>query len=352
MLSQTLNLLNEKEQSRFEAFTRCTFSGDAVSNFIAACLIHSKEQSEFRRVHNLHLIGGDANGNGGKKKSGIQIGSSVTHDDAPESISADGNNSVDNGNTTANIIDATTPIIMSHQNYTTTPPLSDLVAPGTASKITSVVTTIAKIHAQRLVQSARSIASAQGYNTNEKLQMHHLMEAHRARSKQHARSGFFMQSQSSRSQFQSNYCHTSIDGNFSAAFGRVDKSRLQYQAALQAQKIYDKIIHERTGQEEDDDDGEDKSMETKDNVGEDKSMETKDNDGEDKSMETKDKDGEDKSMETKDNNGEDKSKETKDNDEENGDGTRMDTSDDDGKGEDGNKDCNDDKKEEKEKDQK
>ena len=187
-----------------------------------------------------------------------------------------------------------------------TPSLSNLVAPGSASKITSVVTTIAKIHAQRLVQSARSIASAQGYSKDEKLQIHHLMEAHRVRSKY--KSGFFMHSSSSthqsntnnnnymnRDDHHSNCTSMSMDSNFAAAFGRLDKNRVQYEAALQAQEMYDKIMQD-CNQNQNENDELEKSMESKDNKDEENDNEMdKNKSGEDSKKKEENKGDDDKS---------------------------------------------------------
>lgn len=67
--------------------------------------------------------------------------------------------------------------------------LDDLVAPGQASDITMVVTTLAKIYAQRLVATARKLSN----NNDNPLQPHEIHQAAKLRVQQGLDPGFFLQ---------------------------------------------------------------------------------------------------------------------------------------------------------------
>mmetsp|Transcript_6500 Transcript_6500/g.9880 ORF Transcript_6500/g.9880 Transcript_6500/m.9880 type:complete len:308 (-) Transcript_6500:74-997(-) len=219
---QTLNQFNPVEHSRFEAFKRCSLPSKAISNFVAACLLDSNKMSSRHRINQIHLIsGGSGDGSGDGNYA-------ECFDELPPSERA---------------------AIVASGGSTTAIHLEELVAPGSASKITAVVSTIAKIHAQRLIQSARAIATNEGYDIEKELLPRHLMEAHRIRS-QHGQ-GFFMQSSSSSS---SNACgvpsQRPLDGHAAVALGLPDKNRIKMQAALEAQQICDEMLNELITDEE------------------------------------------------------------------------------------------------------
>jgi len=234
---QTLNQFNPVEHSRFEAFKRCSLPSKAISNFVAACLLDSNKMSSRHRINQIHLIGG---GGGGGSDGGS------------DGDGGSGSGSGNDGNY-AECYNELPPseraAIVASGGSTTAIHLEELVAPGSASKITAVVSTIAKIHAQRLIQSARAIATNEGYDIEKELLPRHLMEAHRIRS-QHGQ-GFFMQSSSSSS---SNACgvpsQRPLDGHAAVALGLPDKNRIKMQAALEAQQICDEMLNELITDEE------------------------------------------------------------------------------------------------------
>ena len=244
---------NPINQSRFEAFKRCTFASDAVSNFIACCLLHASEQSYHRRINNLNLIGGSGSSLFGKNESHDTTSSGdkdnkedkkETHNQGADSAKKDQNNL----NLVKQPKSAPHSVLLAysqyhHVNEQNAPQLADLVAPGAASKITSVVITLAKINAQRLIRSARAIATAEGYSEDQKILPRHLMEAHRVRTQY--MNGFFMQpplNQPKGVSHSTGVRSASLDSNFAAALGKLDKNQIQYQAALEAQTIYDEIM--------------------------------------------------------------------------------------------------------------
>jgi hypothetical protein len=199
IISQTLNQFNESDHRRFEAFRRCTFSKDEISNFIAACLMHSHEIASQSRISHLNLIGS---------------GNSNYNHNYNNSINNDGGDDT---------------------NSMLIPNLSDLVAPGSASKITSLVITLAKIYAQRLVQSARHFATtSEGYQVNKQILPRHLMEAYRGRQHKFG-NGFFMQGGGG-------------DKMPSSSSGVIDKNQMKYQfqSASKAQDVCDQIFMEHS----------------------------------------------------------------------------------------------------------
>lgn len=119
-MAQFLSTFNRLEQSRFEAFRRSTFSSDAISKYIAQCLIES-------------------------------LGDGIERE----------------------------------------PLLSHLCVVGQASEITMVVSTLAKVYAQRLIHEARTFA-----NGRQPVEPQHLMEAIDERNSQGLESDFFLQNSS------------------------------------------------------------------------------------------------------------------------------------------------------------
>jgi hypothetical protein len=277
--------------SRFEAYKRCTISrSDALSNFITACLIHSHKVTNNRKVNNLSLIGGGGTctGNGNGNGNGIGIGNNngkettgdndntgsdeaTSHKEKEKSKTNQyhegGNEKTNprlenNEKTTSSLYLNNSNDNNNNHNILHNPlnndiasisklKLPDIVAPGAASKITSVVSTLSKIHAQRLIKSARAIATSQGYQENEKILPCHLMEAHRVMTQYggvYGASGggtFFMEP--AKKQMKGLSTHSlgrsgNLDGHCSVAFGGIDKNLIQYQAAMEAQKQYDEII--------------------------------------------------------------------------------------------------------------
>jgi hypothetical protein len=113
MMAQMLSTFSKLEQSRFEAFQRASFPADAMGKWIAACLSHRF------RVY-----------------AETSASPPTTTTRATSVAAATSNNNA---------------II---HNSSTSRPLSDLVAVGQEGEICMVVGVLAKIYAQRLVQTA------------------------------------------------------------------------------------------------------------------------------------------------------------------------------------------------------
>ncbi len=305
-MAQRIKQMNQLEQSRYEAFKQSTFSSTAVSNYIAACLIHSNKRSSRNRLNQIRLLGtsnaesdsdindgnlgqgdgdeGDGQGDGDDEGEGI-----VRNDDIVEERRY--NQQIvppsERAAVEANSILSSIHLMADSHDSTAThthTKLSDLVAPGAASKITAVVTTLAKINAQRLIQSARNIATNDyNYDQNKPLLPQHLMEAHRRQSRNQngKNNGFFMNLSSSSSltqrhpSFLSGYCSIgNMDGcstngmdrggsfnkeHISSTSSSEEQNRIKYMAALQAQEEFDKIfLSGEMDQEKEEEDSEDK----------------------------------------------------------------------------------------------
>ena len=188
-MAQALSTFNSLEQSRFEAFRRCTFCGDAISKFIAHCLLHLERQKSWRRQ-----VARDGMGT-----NGYGVGHNFTSV-ADEKISA---------------------AIKNRRKSKIEPILEDLVVPSSAQEITLVVSTLAKAYAQRTVTQARSMNKS--YPSNLPLKREHILQAHLHRVKTGQDPGFFMHP-SSQKHHQSG---SSLDTD------------LTYQATLALQEAYE-----------------------------------------------------------------------------------------------------------------
>mmetsp|Transcript_28445 Transcript_28445/g.27319 ORF Transcript_28445/g.27319 Transcript_28445/m.27319 type:complete len:222 (-) Transcript_28445:1668-2333(-) len=152
-MAQALSTFHSLEQSRFEAFRRCTFCGDAIANFIAQCLLHIDERKRQQRRVTRDALG----------SKGYGVGASFSS--STEKI---------------------------HLGTTDTLTLKDLVVPNAAQEITVVVSTLAKAYAQRTVTEARSLLQ-KSYPDHLPLQPHHIRQAHSHRAQTGLDPGFFMQ---------------------------------------------------------------------------------------------------------------------------------------------------------------
>jgi hypothetical protein len=112
-MAQVMSTFSRLEQSRFEAFRRATFSADAVSRFTAHCLIEEQHRP-------------------------VSQGVRVTTDHERWNHQKNSSNS--------------------SNNLHRPPVLSEVCAPGQASEITMIVSTLAKSYAQRLIKAARQHA--------------------------------------------------------------------------------------------------------------------------------------------------------------------------------------------------
>jgi hypothetical protein len=141
-MKQVLSTFSKLEQSRFEAFRKASFPGDAIGTYVAHCLINEQHRSV---------------STGGDNKSGTERGGEGN----AEAVSGE-------AASTASIVSNSTRLRYLRPTTTTTtaaaatskrkkkkPILSDVVATGQSGDITVVVSTLAKAYAQRLVLAAR-----------------------------------------------------------------------------------------------------------------------------------------------------------------------------------------------------
>lgn len=144
-----------------------------------------------------------------------------------------------------------------------TPPLDNLVVPGSASEIVAVVSTLAKCYGQRLVAAAKRVADSEEEEKNmnettsatddsstttpKPLQPHHLLAAHRHRARAGLDPGFWMADSGSV------YNRGGVGVAEAAALGTVDRDRACYLAALELQDAYDKAENEEEIQQGSDD---------------------------------------------------------------------------------------------------
>jgi hypothetical protein len=154
-MSQVLSTFSATEQDRFAAYRRSTFATDAISNYVAFCLAKHSNEANKQRRKGLDLGGED-------------LGISSAGSDRNDALTC-------------------------QKPISSVAPLSEYVAPGTASRINLIVGTISKIYAQRLVKSARSVANEKGYSNEKMILPDHVLEAHMKRLKSGVDPGFYMQ---------------------------------------------------------------------------------------------------------------------------------------------------------------
>lgn len=160
-MAQALSTFHGLEQSRFEAFRRSTFSGDAIAHFIAQSLLHIHERKRQQRLVTRDGLGSE----------GYGVGASFS------SPALDNNHPSTANNNNSNKLK-----------------LNDLVVPNAAQEITVVVSTLAKAYAQRTVTQARSsIRKTNNYPDHLPLQPQHIQDAHNHRVQTGQDPGFFMQ---------------------------------------------------------------------------------------------------------------------------------------------------------------
>merc|ERR1712194_49764 len=141
-----------------------------------------------------------------------------------------------------------------------TPPLENLVVPNSASEIVAVVSTLAKCYGQRLVAAAKRVADAEeekhdidGTPSNasstiqKPLLPHHLLEAHRHRSRAGIDPGFWMADRTDGSKFGSAFNNGGVGTAEAAALGTVDRDKTCHLAALAAQDEFDRGEEEEMG---------------------------------------------------------------------------------------------------------
>mmetsp|Transcript_7563 Transcript_7563/g.14317 ORF Transcript_7563/g.14317 Transcript_7563/m.14317 type:complete len:190 (-) Transcript_7563:896-1465(-) len=129
---------------------RSSLSSDAVSNYVAHCLVQHFDRAQKYKKRRIELAC---------------------------------RNSRDTLTLTFGVASSDLPL----------PPLSEFVASGASNHITLVVATVAKIYAQRLVKAARDVATRDGYHSDCALLPEHVLQAYETRVRQGKDPGFYMQ---------------------------------------------------------------------------------------------------------------------------------------------------------------
>jgi hypothetical protein len=130
-------------------FMRSSLSSDAVSKYVAYCLVQHYGRVQKCRKRGFELVGRN-NGDATAPSNGIA--------------------SID------------MPL----------PALSEIVASGASNQITLAVATVGKIYAQRLVKAARDVATRDKYQSDGVLLPEHVLRAYETRLRQGKDPGFYM----------------------------------------------------------------------------------------------------------------------------------------------------------------
>ena len=207
-MTKVLSTFNRLEQSRFEAFRRSTFRGDAISQYVAHCLAASHELAYARQL-----------------KTRLYLGALDTTRQ-PHCPYVKNNGTSNDTRTTA------AAATLKKRS------LNDMVPPGQADEITVVVSTLAKAYAQRLVTAARRVAAAEGTDETQPLQPSHVLKAYHSRVEAGLDPGLFMQKPRVA-------IVKETSATVAAALGTVDVNDLQRSAALAAQEEYDKYMESK-----------------------------------------------------------------------------------------------------------
>jgi hypothetical protein len=203
---QYLNSLNPLEYAQYEAFRRSTIRADLVAKFVASCLIQIEEERFSQRANAKDFL--------------VQGHESAKETEARLQIRPLSRLEENSGNTVSNIN------------------LDDLVEPGAAPEIAIAVSSLAKAYAQRLIQTSRSIAAAQGHDDHEPLLPSHVLEAYRQRSQAGLDPGFFLQPRFFQERLGSSLPFVRPD---SVLLSTMDHT-LKPMATLAAQELYDQMI--------------------------------------------------------------------------------------------------------------
>jgi len=213
-MTQVLSTFNRLEQSRFQAFRRSTFRGDAISDHVAHCLAANGERAYARNCKMIQYLGDSSQG-------------------APQQHCPYVKNTNDSNSTSSS--GSTTAASLSTKKKRS---LQDMVPPGQADEITVVVSTLAKAYAQRLVTAARRVATAEGVGEETPLSPEQVLKAYHSRVNAGLDPGFFLRKPKATTVAESSAA-------IAAALGTVDMNALQRNAALAAQEEYDKYVKEK-----------------------------------------------------------------------------------------------------------
>jgi len=223
MMAQALSTFLPSEQTRFEAFRRSRFRADAVSTFTSSCLMDASSRQYTQREKTRQYLGAADYGVASTNRTILALGR--------DPITMYRNRRGQGEELVGNKEDA----------RSTHPDLGDLVAPGRSQEITLIVSTLAKMYAQKMIQSARALATVEGYHNDAKILPRHLLEAHRHRVRAGVDPGFFMQSTTKGSgAVGGNITGGSMTASSAAALGQPDRFSLTFEVARAAQEAYDK----------------------------------------------------------------------------------------------------------------
>ena len=222
-MAQVLSTFSRLEQSRFEAFRKAAFHGDAIAKYVAHCLIHEQHRP---------VSAGNTSVDAPDIRTRIPGASSGPTD-------RDGKQKARFRNLRPN------------PHYQRRLVLSELVAPGQAQDITVVVSTLAKEYAQRLVLAARRHTAERLLVNNEEeseaISPEDLLQAFSDRQARGLDPGFFLGGTKTKNATAS---ETSLFLSDPEIHQRYSLSR---SVALAAQDEYDKEQEEEgEGEEEDD----------------------------------------------------------------------------------------------------
>lgn len=174
-MAQVLSTFSRLEQSRFEAFRKAAFRGDAVAKYVAHCLIHEQ--------HRPVSVGNHTQAN---------INAATNNTKRTRIPGANSQETVRDGKTKARFRN-----LRPNSHYQRRVVLSEVVAPGQAQDIALVVSTLAKEYAQRLVLAARRYATERLANDDNEedpaISPEDLFQAHADRQARGLDPGFFLQ---------------------------------------------------------------------------------------------------------------------------------------------------------------
>ena len=249
MVLQTLNALDPSEQRRFEAYRRSTFAGDAVADFVSSCLLEASEERYEARTLARHLTK-DVEEKEEVGGSSRDVSSSSYVAGGPSAFGVRSNPRIEKA------LHARPSIYQrSKQSNVDTDcaskkrgvdRLADMVAVDAASEITVVVSTLAKNYAQRLIKAARAVATQRGKPLHERIEPQDLLDAYSSRVRAGVDPGFFI-SGTKEGMFGRTEGNVN-SGIAAAALGIVDKNKLKYEAALEAQEIFDKLKNQESNE--------------------------------------------------------------------------------------------------------
>ena len=280
---QIFNKLSPQQQYQYECFRRCGFASNPIEKFVAKTLVEEANRRYLVRRGAMVGLGRTQNGDNGSSvyNDGISNDVATITDtyDTSDSTTSNQNKKRRKYSTKHLLreetkrrriaIDQPPPYFLngsvgsgiSGSSSGDILPLSNLVVPNSASEIVAVVSAMAKCYAQRLVSAAKRVANAeeeekkmQGTSTTvedapqKPLEPHHFLEAHRHRQSAGLDPGFWMAHPENN--VSSGFNKGAVGVVEAAALGTIDRERVNYLAALDAQEVVDKKSKEMTEPEQ------------------------------------------------------------------------------------------------------